>query len=170
MPSQKETMQNTKLIEQIRGAFPTQPIHAEGAFAQWGKSYPDAPPYTEQVDGKAWDQLDRSYMVRRSDALGFLGTSALVAVLPVYLSALVEDGVWSPAAGMLTLILAKPPAKKAADTARFNELVETLNDQQRIVVAAVLRAFAETDEEGSLGRAARAAFDEHWATYVPVGA
>jgi hypothetical protein len=163
-------MQNTKLIEQIRGAFPTQPIRADEAFAQWGKSYPDARPYTEQVDGKSWDQLDRAYMIRRSDALGFLSTRALVAVLPVYLSALVEDGVWSPAAGMLTLILAKPPTKKVADTARFNELVGALTDQQRSVVAAVLRAFAESDEEGSLGQAARAAFDEHWSTYVPAGA
>src|SRR5260221_13985411 len=97
-------LENAKTVEQVRAAFPTRPIQAEGAFTQWGASYPDARAYMEQLEGKTWAQLDRGYIVRRSDALGFLGTRHLVAVLPVYLCALIEDGVWSPAAGMLRLI------------------------------------------------------------------
>ena len=162
-------LEKTQVSEQVRAAFPTQPVGGEGAFAQWGKSYPDARPYVAQLEGKTWDQLDRAYIVRRSDALGFLSTHHLVAVLPVYLGALIEDGVWSPAAGMLTLVLTKPlPGKDTGlGVARFNELVEALTDEQRSAVAAALRAFAETDEEGSLGQAARAAFDGHWKLYLP---
>lgn len=165
--------EHAKILDQIRAAFPTQPIEAAGAFTQWGTSYPDAAPYMEHLDGKRWDQLDRAYLVRRSDALGFLGTRHLAAVLPVYLCALVEDGVWSPAAGMLTLILARPRAGKK-DTGigvpRFDALVEALTDAQRAAVASTLRAFAATDEDGSLGQAAHGALEGHWAQYPPVGA
>jgi hypothetical protein len=165
-------LENAKTVEELRAAFPTEPIQADGAFTQWGASYPDARPYMEQLEGKTWEQVDRAYIVRRSDALGFLGTHHLVAVLPVYLRALVEDGVWSPAAGMLTLILAKPlPGKDTGlGVARFNALVEALTDAQRAAVAAALRVFAESDEDGSLGQAARAALDGHWKIYLSAGA
>jgi hypothetical protein len=164
-------LEHAKNLEQLRAAFPATPIQSEGAFAQWGTSYPDARPYMEQLEGKRWDQLDRAYFARRSDALGFLGTHHLVAVLPVYLCALVEDGVWSPTAGMLTLILARPlPGKNTGlGAARFEALIEALTDAQRTAVASALGAFAETDEDGSLGQAARAALDGHWKRYLPVG-
>jgi hypothetical protein len=157
-------LENAKTVEQIRAAFPTLPIDAEGAFAQCGASYPDARQYMERLQGKTWDQLDRAYIVRRSDALGFLGTRHLVAVLPAYLCALVEDGVWSLAAGMLTLILAKPISgtDSGLGVTRFDALTEALTGGQRAAVAAALRAFAESDEDGSLGQAARAALDGHW--------
>lgn len=164
-------LEKAKILDEIRAAFPATPIQADGAFSQWGTSYPDARPYREQLDGKTWEQLDRAFIVRRSDALGFLGTQHLVAALPVYLSALIEEGVWSPAAGMLTLILAKPvPGKDSGlGLARFGSLIEALTDAQRTVVAAVLRAFAETDEGGSLGDAAREALEGHWQLYLPAG-
>jgi hypothetical protein len=162
-------LESAKPLEQIRAAFPALPIHAEGAFAQWGASYPDAQSYVEQLEGKTWDRLDRTYIVRRSDALGFLSTRHLAAVLPVYLCALVEDGVWSPAAGMLTLVLAQPRSgtDDGLGMARFDALVEALTRAQRAAIAVALRAFADADEEGSLGRAARAALDGHWHVYVP---
>lgn len=158
-----------RILDEIRAAFPAAPIQADGAFTQWGTSYPDARSYREQLDGKTWEQLDRTSLVRRSDALGFLGTQQLVAVLPAYLSALIEEGVWSPAAGILTLILAEPhPGSDAGlGQARFSSLVEALSDAQRKVIATVLRAFAKADEGGSLGDAAREAFEGHWQLYLP---
>jgi hypothetical protein len=45
---------------------------------------------------------------------------------------------------------------------RFDALAEALTGAQRAAVAAALRAFAESDEDGSLGQAARAALDGHW--------
>ena len=155
-------------LEQLHAAFPSEPIRAAGAFDQWGTTYPDADAYIEQLDGKTWDQLDRAYVVRRSDALGFLGTKHLVAVLPVYLHAMVEEGVWSPATGMLTLILAKPlPGEDTGlGPTRFDALVEALTGEQRGAVASALRAFAEKDPDGSLGRAAHTALERYWKTYL----
>src|SRR5256885_5503333 len=49
-------------------------------------SYSDVTPYMKQIDGKTWEELDRSFLLRRYDALGFLGTNHLVAVLPLYRS------------------------------------------------------------------------------------
>jgi hypothetical protein len=73
---------------------------------------------------------------------------------------------------MLTLILAKPlPGKDSGlGAARFDALSEALTDAQRAAVAAALRAFAEADEDGSLGQAALAALDAHWKLYLPAGA
>jgi hypothetical protein len=165
-------LEHGKILDQIRAAFPTRPIESEGAFSEWGTSYPDARPYAEQLEGKSWDQLDRAYIVRRSDALGFLGTRHLAAVLPVYLCALVEDGVWSPSAGLLTLILAKPlpGSDTGLGNARFDALIEVLTDTQRTAVACALRAFAETDEGGSLGQAALDCVNGHWKIYSPTDA
>lgn len=125
-----------------------------------------------QIEGKTWDQLDRAYIVGRSDALGFLAPRHLAAVLPVYLCAVVEDSVWSPATGMLTLVLARPVGGKnrARDVARFDGIVESLTDAQCTAVAGVLRDLAEKDCGGSLGRAAHDAVEGHWKSYLPVGA
>jgi hypothetical protein len=72
----------------------------------------------ERIDGKTWQELDRAYIAVRSDALGFLGTRHVVAVLPAYLSSLIEEGVWSPAADTLMLLLAKPGQRKDRAQAR----------------------------------------------------
>lgn len=88
----------------------------EVAFDPWGTTYPEVEPYTTQLDGKTSEELDRGWIVRRSDALGFLGTHHLVAVLPVYLRAMVEDGVWSPATGLLTRGLAGADSRASMRT------------------------------------------------------
>jgi hypothetical protein len=152
--------------DQLRAAFPAKPIQTRDAFARWGTSYPDAAPYGEKIEGKTWEEMDRAYLVRRSDALGFLDTVPLVGVLPVYLNAMVEDGVWSPATETLTVMLV--PAGLGRD--RLAELIAALTDAQRAMVAVALRSVAEKDAEGSLGRAARAALDEQWKSFLPAGA
>ncbi len=160
---------NDELLKQIQEAFPARPINGGHAFVEWGKSYPDAPPYRQQVDGKTWDQLDRAYIVRRSDALGFLSTRELVDVLPVYLRSVLEEGVWSPATGVLNLVLAKPRPPEKDDglgVDRFNALIDMLTIAQREVTARVLKAFGDTDAEGPLGQAALAAFDDFWKQFL----
>jgi hypothetical protein len=149
--------------DQLRAAFPAEPIDSARAFDDWGTTYPDAEPYARQLEGKTWEQLDRSYIIMRADALGFLGTRELVAVLPVYLRALLDDGVWSPSADTLILLLTKPdPGKKTGiKLPRFEAFVSALSSAQRAAIAAVLRAFVATDEGGSLGERARAALEHH---------
>jgi hypothetical protein len=155
-------------VAQLRAAFPATPITADGAFARWGTTYPDAAVYRERIAGQTWEQLDRGYLLRNSDALGFLGTEALVAVLPVYLRSLVEEGVWSAAAGMLMLVLARPApgSDSGLGHARFDELVDALAPAQRIAVATALDTLARADADGSLGRAAQAALDGFWNLFV----
>jgi hypothetical protein len=164
-------MQAHDFQEQLHAGFPDEPIDASGAFADWGRTYPDATTYKEQLDGKRWSELDRAYIVQRSDALGFLGTSHLVAVLPIYLASMVEDGTSSPATGMLTLILTKP--RSGEDTGlghvRFDALVEALTGEQKRAVAQALDALARHDPEGSLGRSAIGALEALWNHYLPPG-
>jgi hypothetical protein len=161
----------TKLLEHFRAAFPAKPIHSEGAFLDWGATYLDAELYMKQIDGKTWEELDRAYLVMRSDALGFLGTRHLVAVLPVYLRSLIEEGVWARAADTLILLLAKPGLEKKAGIKlpRFEALVGALTPAQCAVIAAVLRVFAATDQGGSLGETANVAFERHWQNYLQDG-
>lgn len=54
--------------------------------------------------------------------------------------------------------------------ARFAALVDSLTDTQRTTIARVLRRFAASDAEGSPGRAAFAALQSYWASYLPPGA
>jgi len=160
--------QGTKVLAELETAFPKRRIRSERAFAEWGATYPDAEPYMQQLEGKTWDQLDPAYAVRRSDALGFLSTKHLVEVLPVYLRSLVEDGISSPAAGVLTQILTRPaPGKDTGlGTARFKALVDALTGSQRTAIASALHLFSDMDPGGSLGRAARYAFDSEWKRFL----
>jgi hypothetical protein len=163
---------HTETIEQLRAAFPAKPIQSEGAFQERGAGFLDAATYKQQIEGKTWEELDPAYLVMHHDALSVLGTRHLVAVLPVYLRSLVEEGVESLAAYALLHALTRrgPKKKPGTSRSRFDELVDALTPAQRVVIATVLRAFAATDESGSLGFAAQAALEEHWKTYLPAGA
>ena len=92
-------------------------------------------------------------------------------MLPVYLRALLEDGAWSPCADTLVLLLTKPDLgkKTGIKLPRFEALVSALTSEQRAAIAAVLCAFAASNEEGSPGERARAALERHWNAYLPGG-
>jgi hypothetical protein len=156
--------QHSQIQDQLRAAFPRDPIVAAGAFASWGATYLDAVPYAEQLDGKSWDQLDRDYLAVRADALGFLSTRQLVAVLPVYLMLMLERPA-SDVPGMLMLILTKPDKQhKGLGKRRFTELVEALTATQRTAIAAALRQFAAEHPEDD---AARRPLESFWDGYLP---
>jgi hypothetical protein len=161
------------LIEQLHTAFPPEPIHAAGAFSDWGATYADAEPYSKHVDGHTWEELERAYMITRSDALSFLGTKHLVAVLPMYLRSLLENNLGSLAAETMIPLLTKPGTEKRSGIKlpRFQALVAALTPAQCTLIAAVLRAFAARDlyegEYGSPGRAAIDALERHWGSYLP---
>lgn len=161
------------LIEQLRAAFPPEPIDAAGAFSDWGGTYLDAEPYSKRIDAHTWEELDRAYMITRSDALSFLGTRHLIAVFPVYLRSLLEDNLGSLAAETMLPLLTKPGPEKRAGIKlpRFQALVAALTPAQCTVIAAVLRAFAARDvyegEYGAPGRAAIDALERCWGSYSP---
>jgi hypothetical protein len=151
-------------IKQLRSAFPAEAIRGDAAFAQWGGSYPDAVPYERAIDGKTWEQLDRGYILRRNDALGFLSTRQLVQILPVYLLSIVEEGVMSPALDAVLVKLTRPAREPGRE--RFDAFVAALDRPQRTAVATALHLLAEQDPDGSPGRAALAAVDNFWKEYL----
>jgi len=156
------------VLEQIRAAFPSFEISSDDAFTSWGRTYLDGDEYRAALKGKHWDQLDTTYIALRSDALGFLSTRTLVAVLPAYLIALIEHGTASQVPGMLTLVLA-PPNRETDDglgKKRFGEFIEAMTGPQRAAVAAALLRFGERYPGTLVGDAARAAFDGHWKAYM----
>ena len=162
--------EHIEILEQLRAAFPAEPIQAEGAFRDGG-IYPDAEPYMKQIEGKTWEDLDGAYLVMRHDALSFLSTRHIVAVLPVYLRSLVEEGGWSHAAYTLLHLLTRrgPNGKPGNSRTRFAALVGVLTPAQCAVIAVILRTFATKYEGESLGLAAQTALDDHWKTYLPAG-
>lgn len=161
-------LNHVQLVEQVRAAFPLEPIKVDSAFSDWGTTYSDVEPYEEHIDGKTWEELDCKYMITREDALGFLGTKQLISVLPVYLRSLIEEGVWSAAAWTMIILLTKPEAdrKTGIKLSRFQAFVDSLTPAQRAVIAEVLKAFAAADQDGSPGIAARAALDSYWKTHL----
>lgn len=151
-------------IEQLRSAFPAEPIRGDAAFVQWGGSYPDAASYEQAVDCKTWEQLDRAYILRRNDSLGFLSTQQLVQILPVYLLSVVEEGVKSHALDAVLVKLTRPTREPSRE--RFDAFVAALNGSQRTAVATALHFLTEEDLDGSPGRAALVALDNFWKEYL----
>jgi hypothetical protein len=158
--------QHSQIQDQLRAAFPRDPIVAAGAFASWGATYLDAVPYAEQLDGKPWDELDRDYLAVRADALGFLSTRQLAAVLPAYLMLMLERPT-SDVPGMLMLILPKPDKQRKGlglGKRRFTQLVEALTPTQRTAIASALRQFAAEHPEDD---SARIPLESFWDRYLP---
>ena len=174
-PAITRTMQpdaTAPIIEQLRSAFPASEIDSQGAFATWGATYLDGADYAKQLDGKSWHELDRSYLDRRSDALGFLSTAHLVAVLPAYLAELVEGGPFSQVPDMLLLILTAPDSTKLAGlgAARFGQLTQALSEAQRAAVAATLHRFVQEHPTTAHANAAQIALDRYWLGFLKKGA
>jgi hypothetical protein len=148
---------HVEVLAQIRAAFPAKPLRFEGART----GGLDGGAYRAHVEGKTWKDLDRKYVLSRSDVLSFLDTRHFVAVLPVYLRSLVEDGLRTPVPDTLLLVLNR---KKQA---RFEELINALDPTQRAAVVAVLEVFAAT-ERGQPAEAAREAL-ERWKAHLSTG-
>ncbi len=138
------------VLSQLRSAFPAEPIGFEGALT----GGLDGGAYREHVEGKTWEELDRKYVLSRSDVLSFLDPHHLVAVLPVYLRSMVEDGTRTPVPDTMVLVLNRKKRE------RFQELINALDPAQRAAVIAVLELFVAT-ESGQPADAARAAL-ERW--------
>jgi hypothetical protein len=147
------------LRARLRDAFPSEPIAAADAFASWGATYLDAEPYAAYLDGKTWDQLDRGYLAQRWDALGFLSTRQLAAVLPAYLLEMLEHP-YSNLPGMVASVLTQPSKeRKGLGSRRFTALVEALAEPQRVAIASALQQFVlEHPDEESV----RVALESFW--------
>lgn len=160
------------LLKMIDAAFPRVPIRSAEAFKDEWTSYPDGSSYMAELEGKTWDQLDRAFIVRRADALGFLDTPGLVAVLPVHLQSVVEDRAMSPAADMLMQLLTRPQRgiKPGLGAPRFKALVEALTDAQQRAIASVMEDFAQCYGDDSPGLYARMALESYWKDQLPISA
>lgn len=144
------------VVSQIETAFPSEPIDFAGALA----GGLDDGAYRQHVHGKAWRDLDRAYLLSRSDALSFLAPAHVAAVLPVYLCSLVEDGTRTPVPDTLLLVVDRKSDE------RFGDLVNALTVPQRKAVVAALDLFASV-ESGQPADAARAA-SKRWKQHLTV--
>ena len=162
--------EHSEILAQLRAAFPAKPIQAEGAFDDRGAPNIDAESYKKQIDGKTWEDLNGAYLVMCPDALHCLGTRHIVAVLPVYLRSLVEEGAGSPAVyALLHLLTRRGPKKKPGNSrTSFAALIGALTPAQSAVIAVILRAFSAKYEGERLGFAAETALED-WKTYLPAG-
>lgn len=159
--------EKSAFLDELQAAFPPEAIVAAGAFEQRGGTYPDGDEYARHMDGRTWEQLDQQYFARRSDALSFLGTRHLIAVLPTYLNLLFILGPRSPVPETLLPLLTKPEATKPKLGKRFDELTDGLSAPQRTVVATALARFVA--EYPAYGPPAEVALDRHWNTFLEGG-
>jgi hypothetical protein len=159
------------VLEQLRAAFPVTEIESDDAFTAWGMTYADGEEYARRLSGKHWDMLDGAYLDLRSDALGFLGTMQLVAVLPAYLRQLLTGGPFSQVPDMLLLTLTKPGPKIGSKLGkkRFDAMIDALTDPQRAAVASVLDRFIKDHPGTSHASAAQLALDMYWHEFIIAG-
>lgn len=140
------SLDRDEVLARLREAFPAVPLDFQGALT----GGLDEGAYRRHVDGKTWLELEREYVLSRSDVLSFLEPKHLVAVLPVYLRSLVEDGTKTPVPDTLLLVLER------ASEPRFDKISRTLNDAQKTVIVEVLELFAASTS-GQPAEAARRA-------------
>lgn len=152
-------MQKTQaeVLAQLLAAFPAKPINFVGALT----GGLDGGAFREHVEGKTWKELDRKYVLSRSDVLSFLEMNHLVAVLPVYLLSLVEDGTRTSVPDTMVLVLNRKKQES------FEELIEALDAAQRAAVIAALELFA-ANQSGQPADAARTAL-ERWKAHLSTG-
>lgn len=159
------SVSSTEALALIERAFPRVPIAMERAFADWGRTYPDTRSYRAFAEGRTWDALDRRFLELRDDALGFLGTRELAAILPAALAALVGPGSPSrPFPYSLGVILRRPgPGRDdGLGRRRFDALREALSAEQRRAVAAALRCFVDQHPEAGPTESLQEALDSCW--------
>jgi len=157
----------TEFREELGRAFPATTIDAAGAFDERGGTYPDADEYESQIAGKTWLQLDQEYIARRSDALSFLSTDQLIAVLPAYLDLLLALGPLSPVPETLLPLLTRPSSDQSSAGKRFGDLSRRLTEPQRHAVTAALRRFAA--DHPRYAEPAQRALESFWNTIESEG-
>jgi hypothetical protein len=161
------SMQYEVVVDRLYSAFPRTEIDPKGAFLPWGTTYPDAEEFERHLKGKTWDNLDKNYLALRNDALGFLGTSHLILVLPAYMLALLQGlRPLSSLPRILMIILTKPETDEGLGKERFDALIDGLTEKQRAAIAASLAYFAETHGEKAMVEAATLALDKFWDQYL----
>lgn len=150
----------TEFRRELCRAFPAAPIDAAGAFDERGGTYPDAEEYEAQIAGKTWLQLDYEYIARRTDALSFLSTDQLIAVLPAYLDLLLVLGPRSPVPETLLPLLTRPGSEQSAAGKRFGDLSHRLTEPQQRMVTEAVRKFAT--EHPRYAEPAHRALESFW--------
>lgn len=160
----------------LRAAFPPRPIDAriETAFGPSGTSYPDAADFVLHCDGKTWEQVDRAFISRCADVLGFLKVPAVVNVLPAYLNLMLELAMdlRSSLPDDLMQLLTKPmPSDRSSfkglverQTKRFDELAGLLSHEQRHAIADILSRVVS--DYPSVGDQAQIALDRYWSQFT----
>ena len=128
-------MGTDEFVGHLRDAFPAVPLDFSGALT----GGTDGGEFRDAVDGKRWTEVDRTLIGRRSDVLSFLEPKHLVAVLPAFMHALVEEGTKTGIPDTLLLVL------DAAAEPRFSRIEQLLTDAQRAVVIEALEAFAANE-------------------------
>jgi len=159
-----EKNEETSFPDKLRAAFPAEAIVAAGAFKQRGRTYPDGDEYALKMDRKTWEQLDQQYFAQRCDALSFLGTHHLIAILPAYLNLLFVLGPRSPVPETLLPMLTRPEVMDFNLEKRFSELADGLAASQRTVVALALARFVA--EYPAYSAPAQVALDRYWNTFL----
>lgn len=147
------------VIDQLRTAFPPQPLDPESAFAEWGGTYQDASSFKSEARGKRWDELSSGFLERHHDALRALGPQALIAVIPAFLAAALRR---DEELDMLPTFLLGTLTRSTADGDRFDARFGALATAQRQAIARALEAWESSLEGSQDERAVTEALDSYW--------
>lgn len=159
-------MTDEELLAELRAAFPPEPIAAWDAFDQRGRTYCDGPAYRAHIDGKTWEQLDATYVARRSDALSFMSDGTMRAVLPMYLYLFITLPPTSAVYDTLMPMLTQPDpfdphlVEFAWRDMWFRLLVAWLTEAQERLIVKILHLFVE--RHPNYTKWVQVALDRYW--------
>jgi hypothetical protein len=149
-------------IKNLTTAFRPHPIDPVEAFGEWGGTYTDAERFRQGVRGRAWTELDASFLERNHDALVFFGPASIGDYLPAYLASLLRrDRELSALPSFLFSVLTR-----GTDTERFDERFSRLTVAQRDAVASALAAFEVEVQGTSRQQDVTDALNSYWRSLI----
>lgn len=133
---------SSELLAAIFKAFPPHALESAvfaDASVMWG-SYIKDKAFEAGIQGQSWDTLPPGFAESHFLALGFMNPDAFVAIVPAYLTSLVEGTQNEFPTFVLGELTRKEEWKE-----QFDARVTRLTAQQQAVIALVLDVLAKSD-------------------------
>src|SRR5229473_4474488 len=146
-----------ELLAQVVEAFPPQPLKSAtfaDASGMWD-SYTENKAFGAGSEGRSWDMLGSEFVQFHFNALGYMNPNAFAAVIPAYLAALVKGDTQN----QLPVLVLSQLTRKENWLERFDARVARLSERQRVVIARVLEALAQSDRFSHYNAETNAALD-----------
>jgi hypothetical protein len=142
-------MKDAELLKLIREHFPPHPLDPTRAFDTPAGAYLNIAEFQRDSQGKSWDQLDLQFLRFHYDSLPQLSPSAFTDYLPAFLSITITDRARVDIIPAAVLASLTPHLDDPKTAAQYDQRINALTDQQKMVVTRFIEYLSERETDRS---------------------